>query len=136
LKTFLIIIYASFLVGTQGFAEMQFPDFESLNPKNQHAWGYIVHRTKGTNPNLKITIPPAAAKLCKGVRLYTKTSTGRLLSECNISPTKNGNGSLQIALEVFEELNGYAEVVIYSEEMPGAPMKGDFGGFTFKLRKD
>src|SRR6185295_4125905 len=105
MKTFLIVVCALCLVATHGFAEMQFPDFESLSLKDQQAWGYTIHRSRGKNPSLNISIAPAAAKLCKAVLLYNKTSKGRLLSKCNIVPTKNGDGSLEIALKVFEELN-------------------------------
>jgi hypothetical protein len=135
MKTYLLSSVLIAMMSLTVFAEMQFPAFESLSEKDQKAWGYTIHRNYGNNPSISISIPAAAAKYCQAIRLYTKNKKGRLLTECNIAPLKNADGSLGITLNVFEDLEGYSELIVYTTEVPGAPRMGDFGGFTFLLSK-
>ncbi len=117
-------------------AEMQFPDFESLSKADQQKWGYVISRINGNNPSFRLTISPTSAHYCKDARLYFKNNQGTLLAEINISLGHSTDGSINIGLDLFEALDGNAELIVYTNQIPGALAKTDFGGFTFKVSKN
>jgi hypothetical protein len=112
---------------------MQFPLFESLSPEVQKAWGYVVQKSPGNNPELSILIPPAAAKFCRGGRLYIRDGNKHILAETTMGLNRTKDGGLGIQVSLFAQLRGSAELIIYTSEIPGAPFMGDFGGFTFVI---
>jgi hypothetical protein len=115
---------------------MQFPEFSSLPEAEQKKWGYTVQQSEGNNPGLYIHLSSEAAKLYHGARLYIKDNNNNLLSEVNMGLYPATDGGLGINLNLFERLNGKAELIIYTYEMPDTvPFKGGFGGFTFNLSK-
>jgi hypothetical protein len=114
-------------------AEMQFPLYESLSPEVQKAYGYVVQKSPGNNPGLSIIIPPAAAKYCDSARLYIRDGSKHILVETNMGLNRMKDGGLGINVNLFEQLHGSAELIIYTRETPGGPFMGDFGGFTFAI---
>jgi hypothetical protein len=122
------------VLSTAARAEMQFPRFEQLSVEQQQKWGYTVKvmRSAGS-ANLSVEIPPAAAKVYKGARLYFWDGGHQLLGETsNFDLTKRSDGSLTFSLSLFRQWAD-AELVIYSAALPGASLIPDFGGFTFYL---
>jgi hypothetical protein len=114
-------------------AEMQFPIYENLPLTTQKAWNYTVQKSSGNNPGLSIHVPRSAAKYCTGARLYIRDGRKRVLAEINLGLNRVKDGGLDIKVDLFEQLRGTAELIVYTGEMPGAPAMLDFGGFTFTL---
>ncbi len=132
-KSYLILL-SVLLATTTAQAEMQFPAFEQLAAQDQAAWGYKVRRTNGRNPTLGVEIPAKASAQCNGARLYIRNKQDGLLAEFQILPIRQKDGSLTFSISLFEGLDGKGELIIYTDGVEGAPVTGDFGGFTFTIK--
>jgi hypothetical protein len=115
-------------------AEMQFPRFEQLSAEQQKKWGYSVKVASSPgSANLSVEIPPAAAKVYKGARLYFWDGGHQLLGEISgFDLSKRPDGSLAFSLSLYRQWAD-AELIIYSGQLPEADWIPDFGGFTFRL---
>jgi hypothetical protein len=133
MKSLFLGLLICLLTASPGRAEMQFPLYETLSPEVQKAYGYVVQKSPGNNPGLSIQIPKAAAKFCTGARLYVRDGNKRMLVETNMGLNRTKDGGLGINVNLFEQLHGSAELIIYTSELPDAPFMGDFGGFTFTI---
>lgn len=111
-------------------AELRFPDFASLSPAQQQAWGYQLKIDKGS---LGLTISPAAAKAYEGARLFLRDEQKRIMAEIHMDMIRLPDGSLSLNMNLFENLRGSAELIIYSSRLEGAVAFPNFGGFTFHL---
>ncbi len=133
-----ILLFLTFAACMTTQAETQCPDFESLSPDVQKKWGYKVHRVEGSNPSISVEISPSSAPYCKAARLCLKDKNKKLLAEINIAPWTTKDGTMKFTLNIFDDLDGYGELIIYTDRLPDPtiPLTGDgFGGFTFKLSK-
>lgn len=129
-------LFALLVLAASAYAEMQFPPYESLSPKDKEAWGYKID--KFVSPNepyaiLDLIIPPKAAKYYQGARLYFRDKDDRLSALVHPGLEQAKDGSLHFRVELFQGL-GRAELVIYTREIPEAPFLRDMGGFTFSVQ--
>lgn len=132
MKTAHLAILTMLLLAAPAIAEMQFPEFERQSKEFQSSWGYEVTRTMGKNPSFSVTIPPKATAKCSGARLYIRNKEGRLLAQFDVAPFKQKDGSLIFTMALFEEFDGNAELIVYTDLVEGAALTSNFGGFTFK----
>ena len=138
MRVFLIsLLFALF--GLVAKAEMQFPPYSSLSPQQQKAWGYKVDIFVGQNYHngwISVWIPPKAAKYCRDARIYFRDKQKNLLSVIDTGLIRGKDGSLSIHVELMSAFAD-AELVLYTDQVPGADLPGaakfDFGGFTFDL---
>lgn len=136
MKAVHLAILAVALLATPAMAEMQFPEFEQQSKQAQASWGYKITRAKGKNPSFSVTIPPKAAGKCSGARLCIRSKNDRLLAQFDVAPIKQKDGSLIFTMALFEELDGNAELIVYTDHLQGAALSPNFGGFTFKAKVD
>ncbi|MEQ8789691.1 MAG: hypothetical protein RIC55_25575 [Pirellulaceae bacterium] len=134
MRTALLAILVTILLASPAAAETAFPEFEQQTKEAQASWGYKVTRTKGKNPSFSVTIPSEAAAKCSGARLYLRSRENRLLAQFDVSPIKQKDGSLEFTLALFEELDGNAELIVYTDHVQGAALTSNFGGFTFLVK--
>ena len=129
-----IALVVLLLLSVAARAEMQFPRFDQLSAEQQKKWGFSVKVTRSPGgASLSVEIPPAAAKVYKGARLYFWDGGHQLLGEIsNFDLSKRSDGSLMFSLSLFRQWAD-AELVIYSARLPDADLIPDFGGFTFYL---
>ena len=116
-------------------AEMQFPEYDSLSTEQQKAWGYKVDLFVGQNYHngwIYVSIPPKAAKYCHGARILLRDKQKKLLSTIDAGLIQGKDGSLSIRIELMSAFAD-AELIVDTDEIPGAGYLGDFGGFSFSL---
>ena len=132
MKKAILAIISLTMCAASAMAEMQFPEFEKQPDQAQASWGYKITRTTGRNPSFSVTIPPKAALKCTGARLYIRNKENRLLAQFDVAPITQKDGSLVFTMALFEDLDGRAELIVYTDQLPEAVMFSNFGGFTFK----
>jgi hypothetical protein len=132
MRIYLIVLFLAFL-SMAANAEMQFPEYKSLSAEQQKSYGYTVNLSivPGCS-TLQVLIPPKAAKYCHDARLYIRDKQKKLLSEIQTGLIRGKDGSLSISIQLFSTF-GDAELIIYTDDIPGAEYLGDFGGFSFNL---
>lgn len=121
------------LMASPAVAEIQFPDFDQLPPATQQSWGLNAKRVEGNNPSIRVFATSDAAPYCKAARICIKNRAGRLVAEINASMTQHKDGSKDILLNLFDTIDGTAELIIHMTQKPDAPMYTNFGGFSFRL---
>jgi len=121
------------LIATCARGEMWFPEFETLSSADQRSWGMTIQRVMGGNPSIFVSLPPDTAPYCTAARIYIRNLDGRLVSEINASLTPQEDGSKSITVNLFDTIQGTADLIVYMRQKPDAPAIRNFGGFSFRL---
>ncbi len=130
IKTTILLV----LMATCALGESWFPEFETFSPENQQMWGFNIQRVGGNNPSIFISVPPKTARYCTVAKTYIRNNKGQVIAEINASLTENKDGSKSITLNLFDTIEGSAELIVYMRQTPDAPAVANFGGFSFKLK--
>jgi hypothetical protein len=134
MQTGRLAVLTVFILAAPAIAEMEFPQHERQSKEFQSSWEYKITRTQGSNPSFSVTIPPKAAAKCSRARVCIRNTKNRLLAQFDVTPTRQSDGSIIFTMALFEDLDGSAELIVYTDLVQGAIPLRNFGGFTFKAK--